>query len=152
MAPLNSMNLFPNFRCPPLKFSISTVLTAPLSESLLIVGTQIRWQGTIMFHLDMATITADLHNGSSWFCQPSCQVHVQNHHMVTHMWHHILPQNASSIRLKQNHCHIVKPQMESTNPPRICQVSLLGWTSMWTVGSSPQLFSPPALPKTGCAS
>lgn len=68
MAPLNSMNLSPNFRCPPLNFSISTVLTAPLSESLLIVGTQIRWQGTIMFHLDVATITADLHNGSSWFC------------------------------------------------------------------------------------
>ena len=74
----------------------------------------------------MATITADLHNGSSWFCQPSCQVHVQNHHMVTHMWHHILPQNASSIRLKQNHCHIVKPQMESTNPPRIAKFHCWG--------------------------
>jgi len=47
-----------------------------------------------MFHLHMAAIAPDLQDGSSGFHQPSRQLRVQHHHVIAHLGHHMLAQNA----------------------------------------------------------
>ena len=61
--------------------------------------------GTIMFDLHMAAVATKLHNGSSGFHQPSRQLRIQNHHVISELWRHVLAQNAVwSCALRARSC------------------------------------------------